>query len=120
MADGAPAAAPELAGPSRARVAHSGYLVKQGHLLKSWKRRFFVLQAKNVFYYESAREDISGVSGVDLKGAITLTGWRESAERPRCLELSGMPKALLVQADDDEALEAWRRALAAALAPPAQ
>ena len=87
----------------------SGFLLKKGQhgkakgaLRNSWKRRFFQLQGKNCYYYESNRTEASGQTvGVELKGAITISGWREDGSRPRCLELQGIPKRLLVQAEDD-------------------
>ena len=111
----------ESSAPADGRsVGHSGYLSKQGHMIRSWKRRFFTLQAKNVFYYEGAQQDLGGLRGVGLKGAITLTGYRdissvEKGRRIRRLELLGVPKNLTVEADDDEQFEGWVEALQAAL-----
>jgi hypothetical protein len=51
-----------------------GFLVKQGHVVKNWKNRFFVLQEGLLCYYES--ELVNPPYGVHKKGEISLLGAR--------------------------------------------
>ena len=34
-------------------ILKEGYLVKQGHVVKNWKRRWFVLTAGSIDYFET-------------------------------------------------------------------
>jgi len=59
--------------------ALSGYCIKQGHIWRSWKKRWFVLEGAWLKYYKSppseggqSSADLS--EGQDLKGQIALLG----------------------------------------------
>eukprot|EP00299_Pterocystis_sp_00344_P013584 c6671_g1_i2.p1 GENE.c6671_g1_i2~~c6671_g1_i2.p1 ORF type:complete len:255 (+),score=38.00 c6671_g1_i2:47-766(+) len=43
----------------------SGWLQKQGHVFKNWKRRFFVLQGCCLWYFKDEKQDAVGVSVLD-------------------------------------------------------
>lgn len=43
-----------------------GYLTKEGHIVKNWKKRWFVLKGVDLYYFENK-------SAVKLKGLINLT-----------------------------------------------
>jgi pyruvate/2-oxoglutarate dehydrogenase complex dihydrolipoamide acyltransferase (E2) component len=112
-----------------------GYLMKKGDhgkargtLRNSWRRRFFTINGNRCVYYEGAHtSDGSGnvpagvLVGAELKGAINISGCRECPEssRPRSLELLGVPKHLMVQAEDDATLAALKQAVAGCLDPAA-
>lgn len=49
-----------------------GFILKEGHLIKNWKNRFFVLEAGTMTYYESSTD--SYPFGVRKKGEIILKG----------------------------------------------
>jgi len=44
-----------------------GYLVKQGHIIKSWKKRWFVLQNDMLFYFESPNDEFP-IDFIQLSG----------------------------------------------------
>ncbi|XP_062850971.1 pleckstrin-2 [Trichomycterus rosablanca] len=54
------------------RVQKRGYLVKQGHKVKNWKVRLFVLRSEPGFlhYYDPSKDDISPTGGFALRGCL--------------------------------------------------
>ena len=70
-----------------------GFLVKKGShgksksALKSWKRRYFTISAKNCFYYEGARE--SDGTGRVPKGVMVGGGAEGRHHSQRLPRLSG-------------------------------
>ena len=82
-------------------IVKRGILIKQGHLVKNWKRRLFVLdaEAKSLQYYTC-------VGGEQLKGTFLLSGgWVQhvdeaAAGKPNCIEVVGNARRLLLSACD--------------------
>ncbi|XP_053358642.1 pleckstrin-2 [Clarias gariepinus] len=54
------------------RVQKRGYLVKQGHNVKNWKVRLFVLRSEPGFlhYYDPSKDEITPVGGISLRGCL--------------------------------------------------
>ncbi|KAF7710800.1 pleckstrin-2 [Silurus meridionalis] len=54
------------------RVQKRGYLIKQGHNVKNWKVRLFVLRSEPGFlhYYNPSKDDITPVGGFSLRGCL--------------------------------------------------
>lgn len=91
-----------------------GYLTKEGGNWKSWKRRYFVLKKNGTMnYYEDG-------SMAKLKGTLSV----KDAEVNPCPEggdlafeivsdifSEGTGRSLKVQADDDEQMSSWMRAV---------
>lgn len=67
-------AAPVLSEPAVAKVPalKKGFILKEGHLVKNWKNRFFVLENGVLAYYESSTD--KAPYGVNKKGEILLQG----------------------------------------------
>jgi hypothetical protein len=40
-----------------------GFLTKQGHIFKSWKRRWFILQGNMLFYFEDKPTKVRRMKG---------------------------------------------------------
>lgn len=40
---------------------HYGFMIKQGHMLKNWKKRFFILNDGRLIYYDSCDYDKNGI-----------------------------------------------------------
>jgi PH domain len=49
-----------------------GWLKKRGHMLRTWKKRYFVLSASRIRYY--ARDQPVAPYGIGLKGDVSLRG----------------------------------------------
>jgi hypothetical protein len=56
-----------------------GFILKEGHLVKNWKKRFFVLEAGVMTYYESSTD--KPPYGVRKKGEMTLKGATAKVEK---------------------------------------
>lgn len=56
-----------------------GFILKEGHLVKNWKNRFFVLEAGIMTYYESSTD--KPPYGVRKKGEMVLKGATAKVEK---------------------------------------
>jgi hypothetical protein len=56
-----------------------GFILKEGHLVKNWKNRFFVLDGGVMTYYESSTD--KPPYGVNKKGEIILKGAKAKVEK---------------------------------------
>ena len=91
-----------------------GYLTKEGGNWKSWKRRYFVLKKNGIMhYYEDG-------SMAKLKGTLTVKdaevnpypdGGDLSFEIVSDIFSEGTGRSLKVQADDEEQMSSWMRAV---------
>lgn len=57
--------------PEGIPAPHSGYLKKEGHIIRNWKRRYFTLIGGILHYYEKSNKDGGGEK---LKGELSLKG----------------------------------------------
>lgn len=65
---------------------HSGWGLKQGSIIKSWKRRYFVLKARELIYF--AERSPSG-KGIDEKGRLRVAGVDFTPEFTNALVIRG-------------------------------
>ncbi|XP_016389006.1 pleckstrin-2-like [Sinocyclocheilus rhinocerous] len=54
------------------KVVKRGYLLKQGHKVKNWKVRLFVLRAEPGFlhYYDPSKDDLTPVGSISLRSCL--------------------------------------------------
>lgn len=101
-----------------------GYLLKLGHLMKNWRKRFFVLEMGRLTYFEKPSGKDAPPYGVNQKGCMVLTNVQlqesdqESERNSNVLnqiylvnEDSG--KDLLLSASDYQDAQRWKEALQA-------
>ncbi len=96
----------------------TGWLKKQGHLVKNWKKRFFVLSYGVIKYYEKNGQEQRG-SGENELGAVELKGAtvkvvvnsdissKSAAKDFRISVVSAAGKELLVEAESVVEKNAW-------------
>jgi hypothetical protein len=101
----------------------TGWLKKQGHMVKNWKRRFFVLSYGVVKYYEKNGQEGRGsgeneLGSVDLKGATVkvvvnseISAKSGSGKDCRLSIVQSSGKDLLVEAESLVEKNAWFDAL---------
>ncbi|XP_066303592.1 rho GTPase-activating protein 24-like [Branchiostoma lanceolatum] len=109
-----------MADTYRQKVLHSGWLRKQGVVVKTWQRRWFVLRGDQLFYY--TKEDES-----KLQGTVFLPG-NAVVELPPCADdpgrflfevvpgpgnqrINANHETYLIQAASQSEMEGWIRAI---------
>lgn len=88
---------------------HAGWASKQGSIIKSWKRRYFVLKGRELIYF--AERSPSG-KGIDEKGRLRIVGVEFTPEFSNGLLLKGELKnqSLKLQLESNaESLEWYAR-----------
>jgi len=114
----------EMAEPSSPYATKSGWLTKQGHIFRTWKKRWFVLEEQLLKYYKAADESTSTANpekmgDSDMKGCISIQNCKvvtlppaDAAGRSFCFQLTPVSgKIFLICAPDDEAREQWMAAI---------
>jgi hypothetical protein len=93
---------------------HSGWGFKQGRIIKSWKRRYFVLKGRELIYF--AERSPSG-KGIDEKGRLRVSGVEFTPEFTNALLVRGELKnqAVKMQVDSNEASDEWFNKISEAL-----
>lgn len=96
----------------------TGWLKKQGHMVKNWKKRFFVLSYGVIKYYEKNGQESRGsgeneLGSVELKGATCKVvinsdlGGKNPAKDYRLSVVQASGKELLVEAESTVEKNAW-------------
>ncbi|KAI8520983.1 Rho GTPase activating protein 24, partial [Branchiostoma belcheri] len=104
----------------RQKVLHSGWLRKQGGVVKTWQRRWFVLRGDQLFYYTKEDEN-------KLQGTIFLPGNNvlelppnpddptrflfEVVPGPGSQRINANHETYLIQAASQSEMEGWIRAI---------
>ncbi|CEG46865.1 dynein light chain [Plasmopara halstedii] len=85
---------------------HSGWGYKQGSIIKSWKRRFFVLKGRELIYFE---ERSPSGKGIDEKGRLRISGVEYTPEFTNALLVRGELKnqAVKMQVESNEEIDEW-------------
>jgi ankyrin repeat protein len=94
-------------GPSRVE----GWMAKKGHLFRSWRNRWFVLDDGDMSYFSKA-EDRKSKGTVKLTPDTqveSLTGYH----RPFVFKVTTPSKAFMLQAADEDELDEWLSAVQA-------
>ncbi|ELW48078.1 Pleckstrin homology domain-containing family H member 1 [Tupaia chinensis] len=86
----------------------SGYLLKMGSRVKTWKRRWFVLRQGQIMYYKSPSDVIRRPQGqVDLNSSCHIV----RGEGAQTFQLISEKKTYYLTADSPSLLEEWIRVL---------
>mmetsp|Transcript_35556 Transcript_35556/g.48582 ORF Transcript_35556/g.48582 Transcript_35556/m.48582 type:complete len:517 (+) Transcript_35556:56-1606(+) len=90
-----------------ARPDKQGELKKEGHIVKSWKSRWFILQRDLLFYFKS-RGDSKPAGYVSLKDAVVRKSEKFKGKRDFVFELiSPTGKYFFIQAASRNEMEEW-------------
>ncbi|XP_036402517.1 pleckstrin homology domain-containing family H member 2 [Megalops cyprinoides] len=86
----------------------SGYLLKMGGRVKTWKRRWFVLKAGELLYYKSPSDVIRRPQGqIELSASSSIT----RGDGKQTLQLVTEKRVYYLTADSPNLLEEWIRVL---------
>jgi len=91
-----------------------GELKKQGHIRKSWKLRWFILQRDMLFYFKS-RLDSKPVGHIPLKDAVVKRCDKFRGKKDFVFELNAtaINKAFFIQASTQSDMEEWMKEIQA-------
>jgi len=87
-----------------------GELRKQGHVVKNWKTRWFVIQQDKLFYFKN-RTDPKPIAYVPLRGCDVRSS--SKALKPYCFELNApsIAKMFIIQCNSDAEVKQWIEAI---------
>ncbi|XP_023805299.1 pleckstrin homology domain-containing family A member 1-like isoform X5 [Oryzias latipes] len=94
----------------------AGYCVKQGAVMKNWKRRYFMLDEKAVRYFKSDL-DREALRVVPLKEIHKIQECKHSdlILRDNLFELVTSSRTFYIQADSPEEMHSWIKAISGAI-----
>uniref|UniRef100_A0A671RRL2 Pleckstrin homology domain-containing family A member 1-like n=1 Tax=Sinocyclocheilus anshuiensis TaxID=1608454 RepID=A0A671RRL2_9TELE len=97
-------------------VIKAGYCVKQGALMKNWKRRYFVLEQNSMSYFKSELEK-EPLRIILLKEVHKVQECKHSEimMRDNLFEVVTTSRTFYVQADSPEEMHSWIKAISGAI-----
>ncbi|XP_067858395.1 pleckstrin homology domain-containing family A member 1 isoform X12 [Heptranchias perlo] len=97
-------------------VIKSGFCVKQGAVMKNWKRRYFILDENSINYYKSDL-DKEPLRSIQLKevNKVQECKQREILLRDNLFEIVTNFRTFYVQADSPEDMHNWIKAISGAI-----
>uniref|UniRef100_A0A3Q3W3X4 PH domain-containing protein n=1 Tax=Mola mola TaxID=94237 RepID=A0A3Q3W3X4_MOLML len=97
-------------------IIKAGYCVKQGAVMKNWKRRYFMLDENAVSYYKSELER-EALKVVPLKEIHKVQECKQSElmMRDNLFEMVTSSRTFYIQADSPEDMHSWIKAISGAI-----
>ncbi|XP_058477897.1 pleckstrin homology domain-containing family A member 1 isoform X2 [Solea solea] len=97
-------------------VVKVGYCVKQGAVMKTWKRRYFILDENAVSYYKSDLER-EALRVIHLKEIHKVHECKQSEPmmRDNLFEMVTSSRTFYIQADSPEEMHSWIKAISGAI-----
>ncbi|XP_075072387.1 pleckstrin homology domain-containing family A member 1 isoform X3 [Mixophyes fleayi] len=101
---------------SEGSVIKAGYCVKQGAVMKNWKRRFFLLDDNTIGYFKSEL-DRDPLRVIQLREVLKVQECKQSdiMMRDNLFEIVTTSRTFFVQADSPEEMHSWIRAISGAI-----
>eukprot|EP01090_Pellita_catalonica_P011972 TRINITY_DN2497_c0_g1_i2.p1 TRINITY_DN2497_c0_g1~~TRINITY_DN2497_c0_g1_i2.p1 ORF type:complete len:464 (+),score=51.65 TRINITY_DN2497_c0_g1_i2:70-1461(+) len=93
-----------------------GWLIKQGKVVKSWRRRWFSLQGKTLIYFKK-QQMLNKIDMGSMAGMIRLEGCtvQSSDEFIHCFEIESPGRKYKIRAETKQDKEEWMRMLHSAI-----
>ncbi|KAM6964023.1 pleckstrin homology domain-containing family A member 1-like isoform 2-T3 [Tautogolabrus adspersus] len=97
-------------------IIKAGYCVKQGALMKNWKRRYFMLEENALSYYKSDLER-EALRVIPLKEIHKVQECKQSElmMRDNLFEMVTSSRTFYIQADSPEDMHSWIKAISGAI-----
>ncbi|XP_063291394.1 pleckstrin homology domain-containing family A member 1 isoform X2 [Pelobates fuscus] len=102
--------------PSESSAIKAGYCVKQGAVMKNWKRRYFILDENTIGYFKSEMER-DPLRQIQLREVQKVQECKQSDNmmRDNLFEIVTSYRTFYVQADSPEEMHSWIRAISGAI-----
>ncbi|XP_029962596.1 pleckstrin homology domain-containing family A member 1-like isoform X1 [Salarias fasciatus] len=97
-------------------VIKSGYCVKQGAVMRNWKRRYFLLEENSMSYFKSDLEK-EPLRMIPLKEVHKVQECKQSdiMMRDNLFEVVTTSRTFYIQADSPEEMHSWIKAISGAI-----
>ncbi|KAL2082907.1 hypothetical protein ACEWY4_020680 [Coilia grayii] len=97
-------------------VLKAGYCVKQGAVMKNWKRRYFILEENSLSYFKSDLEK-EPLRVISLKEVHKVQECKQSdiMMRDNLFEVVTSSRTFYIQADSPEEMHSWIKAVSGAI-----
>uniref|UniRef100_A0AAY4AVZ6 PH domain-containing protein n=1 Tax=Denticeps clupeoides TaxID=299321 RepID=A0AAY4AVZ6_9TELE len=97
-------------------VIKAGYCVKQGAVMKNWKRRYFILEENSLSYFKSDLEK-EPLRIISLKEVHKVHECKQSdiMMRDNLFEVVTTARTFYIQADSPEEMHSWIKAISGAI-----
>ncbi|XP_076142024.1 pleckstrin homology domain-containing family A member 1a isoform X3 [Alosa pseudoharengus] len=97
-------------------VLKAGYCVKQGAVMKNWKRRYFILEENSLSYFKSDLEK-EPLRLIALKEVHKVQECKQSdiMMRDNLFEVVTSSRTFYIQADSPEEMHSWIKAISGAI-----
>ncbi|XP_068161953.1 pleckstrin homology domain-containing family A member 1 isoform X3 [Antennarius striatus] len=97
-------------------ISKAGYCVKQGAVMKNWKRRYFTLDDNSVSYYKTELER-EALKVIPLKEIHKVQECKQSElmMRDNLFEMVTSSRTFYVQTDSPEDMHSWIKAISGAI-----
>jgi len=90
-------------------VEKTGWLVKEGGSIKTWKKRYFVLKNGDLSYYKNPGEEALGT--ISLAEATSGIEISDSKKKSYCFQIVTPNRTYLLSAESDDERKGWLDAL---------
>ncbi|KAG9395970.1 PH domain [Carpediemonas membranifera] len=84
-------------------ISKKGWMTKQGHVVKNWKQRWFVLKNSMLMYYKSDADTTHPAGVIDLADAAV----QPSDKKDHCMELTTKDKVFYISVGSKPELLEW-------------
>ncbi|KAM3591978.1 uncharacterized protein V6R79_010699 [Siganus canaliculatus] len=107
---------PQSRGAQDQTVIKAGFCVKQGAVMKNWKRRYFMLEENAISYFKSDLER-EALKVIPLKEIHKVQECKQSElmMRDNLFEMVTSSRTFYIQADSPEDMHSWIKAISGAI-----
>ncbi len=98
-----------VASPKEHQILHFGYLTKQGSVVASWRRRFFILYAHQLVYYKNIKDkQVQGTLEIGKQHCIRVSRADEECKKKYALQIEFSSRKPFFAFGDVEAdIDTW-------------
>ncbi len=107
-----------MASAPSGNVLKTGWLVKRGAIIPSWKRRYFIVFSERKLYYFTNvdRRECKGdmdLAGTTVTHILPIDASHAKYSRPHCIEIASAKRKLILCADSEDDAKQWTALLSA-------
>lgn len=95
----------------------SGWLMKQGEYIKTWRRRWFVLKQGKIFWFKSdiVTPDAIPRGVIPVNNCLSIKGAEDTLNKPHAFEITTSDDKMFFIADSGKEKEDWINSIGRAI-----